>query len=511
MRAPRSLATQAVISPLVLGTLLATRGERRLVRATPATAVLLDSRGVASYLPFAWPGAALGAGAILGADWTGVTGSVARVGIPPRELRAVRIPAARRAVPVPAELRDLPAAVEVAPSAIVEAPHTAMDSVIAVTLAPEDGATIAYVLATEASDGGGGIIALDLATRAVLWHRADACGLGVPVAIAVAHETVMCATRRASPTGSAPQAVVRATTRSGLPSWEWTGEHADVLQAAGSVVVASGADRAVVLDAATGLPRGSFASDDGGPPRVIAVAARHSVTYVIAAERGQLVARVATVAMTPVWSLAVGGVVQTLAPSDHGMLVALEDGDAFRVEVDTARVTPIAGLDLEWGTTGELIAGTTLGGPIPGAPLPPPAAPRLPRGPRALVKMARRAPPPPTDVAAVWTPRPLPTPLGQAWHLALYEPSGEFRVRNEYPIFPPISPSRLRASGTAPLVVVSGPEQREALVIDPRTGDPLRRATLSVDATPAITGGLLIHDRPVAFAVYARPLRVALF
>ena len=52
---------------------------------------------------------------------------------------------------------------------------------------------------------------------------------------------------------------------------------------------------------------------------------------------------------------------------------------------------------------------------------------------------------------------------------------------------------------------------REVLVIDPRTGDPLRRVVLPADAPAGALFSTIVDGSPVAGVVLAGPLRVALY
>jgi hypothetical protein len=49
------------------------------------------------------------------------------------------------------------------------------------------------------------------------------------------------------------------------------------------------------------------------------------------------------------------------------------------------------------------------------------------------------------------------------------------------------------------------------VVLDPRTGDPLRRVRLPDDAPPGAVFGTVVGGSPVAGALLASPLRVVLF
>ncbi len=515
VRASRDLVTRETVSSLVLGELVAERADGRLVRASAGAAVLLDARGARGYFAFGWSGAALGDRALIAARWSGSAGnSATRLALPPpadRLARAPRVASSRTSVIVPAELRDLPAARDVAPGAVIAGGGAADYAVAAIAhTASAPGQVFAATLAEAPDDRRhGGVVGIDLEAKAV-WHRADGCGLGTPVGLAAARTVVVCAAQ------SVAGGSVRASELDGEPLWEWPSAQVDGVQAVGDAVVVRVADRAVVLDAATGRVRGSVTSDDGQPARAVAVEVAGlpglpSGTFVVTAEHGRLIARVPTAGLLPLWALAIDGSVAALAPLPGAVLVALDDGDAFRIDVATGAVTPLAGLGLAWTTTGDLIAGAAPGGPIPGDPssvqASEPGAPPKRRG-------GRRVPPPPAvevERPAMATPRAAPPPLGDAWHLALYTATGALRARNEYPVFPPIEPGTVRGAGASPLVVVTGPARREVLVIDPATGDPLRRVRLPDDAVPSGVGGAVVNGVPVGFVVVARPLRVVTF
>jgi hypothetical protein len=108
------------------------------------------------------------------------------------------------------------------------------------------------------------------------------------------------------------------------------------------------------------------------------------------------------------------------------------------------------------------------------------------------------------------TPIEPPPPLGDAWQLTLFEPTGGLRARNDYAVAAPAVPSARGPAGS-PLVVAYGPGLREIMVIDPRTGDPLRRVRLPDDAAPGAVFGTMVAGAPVAGALLAAPLRVVLF
>jgi hypothetical protein len=249
---------------------------------------------------------------------------------------------------------------------------------------------------------------------------------------------------------------------------------------------------------------GHLASDDGDAVRV-AVVAVGGATLVISAEHGRVVARLG-IGFWPVWSIAVAGVVRALAPSGDGVLVALEDGDAYRIDARTAAVVALPGLGLAWRAAGDVVTGATRGGPIPGPapPPPPPTLTQLLRRPLQILRAEIDTPPP------ISTPiKPVP-PLGDSWQLTLYELDGGLRARSDYALAAPVAPARRGAPGS-PLAVVYGADQREICVLDPRTGDPLRRVALPDDAAPGQVFVTVVDGAPVAGALLASPLRVVLF
>lgn len=504
-RWPRDLAGEPEALALPpLGELIASRGDRRLVRATERTAVLLDAAGVAAHLPFAWRGGAIGERALLAASWTGSAGeTVHRLGLPARApRRPLRLP---RAAPValPAELRDLPAPARLEDAAAIPKPDTAMYGLAGAALDPELPARL-YALTLEretADDRAAGVAAIDLGARAWRWQRGDGCGPGVPVALAVARGAVVCGARTAAP----PSATVTATSPDGAALWQWEGDNLDHLQAAGSTVLIHDAGRLLILDAGTGHLRGRLAGDDGAPMRA-AVLALGETTYTVTYERGRLVLRLPAAGLLPVWSLAVDGAVRAISPSLDGVLVELDDGDAYRVDLRTAAVTPLPGLGLVWAAPGDLVTGHTAGGPIPGPPAPPPKPPKPGARPAPILEAD-------DDRPAMWTPIPVGPPLGDSFQLTLYEPTGGLRARNDYALAPPVVAAFARGPAGSPLVLASGPGLRELLVLDPRSGAPLRRVQLppAEDAAARLVFGTVVDGTPVAGALLPSPLRAVLF
>ena len=490
-RWPRDLsaAGEGLALP-ILGELLDARGARRLVRATPLTAVVLDRTGVIAYVPLASSHAVLGNTAI-------VASGARRISIPPRPDRVVRIPPRRAGVALAAELRDLPAVAEITGTPI-EKPDTGKSGVTGIAIDPREPTAI-YTAALETETSAPSPIArADLSTRSWTWQRTDGCGPGRAIGLVLADGIVACATQGL-------EATIRATGRDGTQTWERTLDRIDAIDAAGSAVLAYHADRLTVLDAQTGSIVGRIASPDGARVRAAAittpVGTEHQ-TWLVTYERGRLIARIPNASLVAVWSLAVDGVVASLAASGEGVLVSLDDGDAYRVDLATAAITPLPGLGLVWRAAGELVTGETVGGVMPGIPVGPPPV-RVPLRPGQFDPTGRNP-----EAPDLWIPIPAPPPLGDSWQYTLYERTGALRARNDYGLAAPVSVSPARGPAGSPLVVASGPAQREVLVLDPRTGNPLRRVVLPGQG---FVFGTLVDGSPVAGAVLAAPLRIIVF
>jgi hypothetical protein len=206
------------------------------------------------------------------------------------------------------------------------------------------------------------------------------------------------------------------------------------------------------------------------------------------------------------WSIEIAGVVQALTASGDGVLVTLEDGDAYRIDARSAAITALPGLGLRWHADGDLVAGHTAGGPIPGPPPPPrpPTVGQLLRRPLQLLRLEIDRPPMSTPI------QPSPS-LGDSWQLTLYEPTGGLRARNDYALPQPIALPARRGPAGSPIIVACGPGLRELVVLDARTGDPLRRVQLPEAAAPAAMFGTVVDGSPVAGVVLGSPLRVVLF
>lgn len=492
-RYDRTLATGAPLALPPLGELIAARGDRRLVRATPLTAALLDRDGVRAYVAFAAIDGVLGDRALLATSWTGSPGeTVHRFALPARVHRTLRLPARHPGVALDAELRDLPPLRPLALAGAATLADTATRGVAGYAIDPADGAAL-YAIALDRDHAA--VARADLAGKRWLWQRTDGCATGQPLALAVARDVVVCATR-------GTPSIVRATSRDGAPRWQHVATGVDAIAAAGDAVVLYDADRLTVLDAGDGHVLARLASDDTAAMRA-ALVATPGATLLFTAEHGRVVARLAR-GLWPLWSVEVAGAVRALSASGDGVLVALEDGDAYRLDAQGA-ITALPGLGLAWYADGDVVAGTTRGGPIPG-PTPPPAAPtaaQIFRRPLQILKVEIQTPPP------MSTPIPPPPPLGDSWQLALFELTGGVRARNDYALPAPVSAPAPRGPAGSPLVIAYA--AGEAIVLDPRTGDPLRRVQLPDDAAPGAVFGTIVDGSPVAGALLGAPLRVVPF
>src|SRR6185503_254225 len=178
-------------------------------------------------------------------------------------------------------------------------------------------------------------------SRTWSWFRNDGCGTGTPVALAAGRDLVACAAR------SSKGATVHATTRDGAPLWQWRGDNVDAIAIAADVVIVFDADRLHVLDGRDGAVLATYSSDDGAAMRAAALDV-DGMAMVVVFQRGLVMARLPRVEMVPAWTLAVHGVVRSLSPAGAGVLVALEDGDAYRVDARSGATVALAGLHLMW-------------------------------------------------------------------------------------------------------------------------------------------------------------------
>ncbi|MEJ7604095.1 MAG: hypothetical protein WKG01_39885, partial [Kofleriaceae bacterium] len=252
---------------------------------------------------------------------------------------------------MPAELRDLPDHTPLDLRTAIAKPDTGMLAVDAIELDPA-APTRLYAVTRERPGAPGVVAAAELAKRSWLWQRGDGCGTGTPIGLAVGRDVILCAAGGAS--SALEGATITASSPDGAARWEWETDQLDAVTAAGDVVLGFAADRVFVLDASTGKLRGTLASGDGAAMRAAAVTLG-AVTVLVTYERGRLVVRSPHTSLLALWSLAVDGVVAAISPSLGGVLVELDDGDAFRIDLATGQALPLPGLGLAWHATGDLV------------------------------------------------------------------------------------------------------------------------------------------------------------
>jgi hypothetical protein len=445
---PRArLEPAAAVDLPPLGALLAKRGDRRLIAAGDDRAVLLDRAGVRAYLALHAAGAVLGDRAIVAASWTGSPAeTVRRVAIPPRYRPRLRLAPAQHAV-VPAELRDLPE-VRAAGAAIVN-PIDVAGAVAAVAVDPRDASSL--VVVTTEPDGGAAVWTLDLAHRRWSPHDQTCHASGPFAALAFAADVRLCSTD-----GDRPS--VMATRRDGSRAWDLDVPGLDGIDAAGDTAIAIAGARASVLDAASGELRATLASDDGDRVRAAVIEAGGE-TLVVAAERGRIVAHVPRLGMLPRWSIVVRGEVARLQPSDDGVLVALADGDTYRLDGETGHAAAIATTSPTATADHDLVLATD------------------------------------EDAGA--------------WQLSLFARGGGLRARNDYALpITTVAPGSRGPAGS-PLVWRFSRDGKDlALVLDPRTGDP--QAVIDVGGAGMVFSSI-VAGKPIAGAILPSPLRVVFF
>jgi hypothetical protein len=493
-----------------LGALVATRGDKRLVRATEDYAVLLDKQGVAAFLPLRSRSAALGERAIVAP--LEQSRSVYRFAIPERIAHAPRILAPSKPVALAAELRDTPTA-----TPIVTTFETGLfdldlrgSAAAGVAFAPTDPATLFVVTPSGESERGNGLLAFDLRTKKERWRTLDTCGDGDFPAIAVTHDLVVCGNAfgdvdRVRPAGMA----VTAYSHEGHEIWWWKATAAVLLGASGDLVMVSDGHAAYILDAANGRVLFEL------PTHLVeAVPDPQWGTVIISAERDRLVARTERAGFLPMWSLAVDGSVLRLERSGESVLVTLADGDAYLVRAATGAITPLPAIGQEWYAFDDELASLAPSSPafrdvpLRAAPIvtPKPASPK-----RAKADSDEPLPP------RLWEPIPVPTDgLTETGQLTFYDATGAIRARNDYLMAGYSANHRdrrlqlyKRGAPGSPFVISGGPEGGSLLVLDPTTGEPVRHVVL--DRGWNVPFSTIVDGAPITGAVAVYPLRVSLF
>ncbi|MFN0246083.1 MAG: PQQ-binding-like beta-propeller repeat protein [Kofleriaceae bacterium] len=499
----RDLVESRALVAAPLGELISRRGDRRLVRATASTMVVLDRDGVAAYVALGTQSAVLGDTAVVGASYTGSrANTIVRFALPPRYPRTLRVSLPSKGIAVPTELRDLPSAPMVLVVGAIAKPDTGKDRVGPVAIDPA-APNVVYTVASETpldDETAQTVAAFDIAKKAWIWERSDACGPGVVKALAVTAQLVVCGTQGERP----GTALVRATSRDGVARWEWEGDGVDTIIASKSLLLVTSGDRAYVLDE-NGRRRLVLATKGGALPAAF-VDTQAWGPLVIAAQHGRLVARAANLDMRPIWTLGIDGVVTSVIAAGDGVLVQLEDGDAYRIAAQDGAITGVAGIGLVWYASGDLLAGLTAGGALFGEQVPvKPAVARAIHG--AGHKLLAPEDP---ELPDLWTPIPLPPVVGAGQQLTIYEPDGGVRVRAEYEELGTATWQPRGPTGSEIVLLGSAPpgELQRLLLVDPHTGSPTRSYSLSGGEAAFST---IVNGSRVAGIMIDKPLRVILF
>jgi hypothetical protein len=467
-RRDRALGPATVISGARLAGLVAARGDRRLVRSRGPRLALIDGRGAVTTLaaPVGVGLAVLGDRAIVSGPWRGIrtlADDLRRFALPgPFDggRDAPLWPAVALDDADLAQHLDLPAPRAIEDTTAVAQPGVGMHAVGAVVVDPDDPAQL-YAVPLEDNPSvrtGAGLSAFDLRARRWRWHRADGCPPGTPSSIGFTGDAIVCAAE----VEMAHRGAVRATRRSdGAPLWEWTGRTVSEVDAAGGAVAILSGGRVFVLDAATGAELDRFAADDGWLPRLAVVRAR-GATLIVTAERGQVVARIAGLAL-PAWAVQVRGLVTGLVPAGDRVAVSLDSGELYLLDAATGAGQPLGGLGSPWLALGA-----------------------------DLFVLQRQ------------------DNLRREWRLTGYSADGVRRFRDALDLPGPWLLSSAR-SARAALPLAWGPALRNAALVEPRTGALLGLFALPARAVGGLVFATIVDGAPVAGAVLSHPLAVVTF
>ena len=169
--------------------------------------------------------------------------------------------------------------------------------------------------------------------------------------------------------------------------------------------------------------------------------ARGAETWLASYEHGAIVIRLPLAGMLPIAAIAVTGVVRALAPSRDGLVVELEDGDGYRVELRGPHAFAIPALGVTFRASGELVTGDGPGGPLYALARPAPIV-------RAPLPVIPHPATPPVEGAPLSTPIPPPPIIGNAWQYALFALDGGLVARSDYALAAPVVP--LASTARAP-------------------------------------------------------------
>lgn len=374
----RRLGNVRSLEPARVGRMLAKRGARRIVARGDGGIVLLDEHGARALSePHGAARIALGDRYLLGGPWAlparTHASRLTRYLLPSPDLGAAPVaPVGDIMIGDPPRI-DLPMPTPLPPG-------IALDGVGAWTVGAaildgtDPGRIYAHVLEDRPSETrGAGIAAFDLGIAGGgtwTWHNALACPPGMATGLAATARVVVCGARQLTAGTGAVRAVDR---RDGRRLWEWHGVTVDgvlaasrlgashegdfaVPDAADTIVVLDGA-RAVFLDPATGAELVSWRASDGWYPRLALVRLPGDV-IVASYEHGHIVLRSAAIAMRPIRSIAVNGVLIGLFAVGDRVAATLSDGTAYLIDTRGVAVAA-AGLAPGWDVTGDRAATTT--------------------------------------------------------------------------------------------------------------------------------------------------------
>jgi len=462
-RRTRALADPQMISDAKVGAFVASRGERRLVRARGGGLVLIDhDTATPIAAPLGVGRAVLGDHFIVSGPWRGIRtdrDTLRRYGIPriTHEEQTSTAP-----IPVDDPTRydhpDLPPETKIDEAAAIAWTNVGTYHVATATLDPSDASRL-YALPMEQRPTqtlGAGVAALDLRARRWLWHRPDACPPGTPIAIAIAPngDAVACAAR-----ASAGNSGVRATRRAdGAPLWDWRGP-VDAIAGGGDTIAIVSASRVILLDGATGRERERFGADDGWMPRLAL-----TDHVLIDAERGAVVGRdLAT--LLPRWAVRVRGAVTSIALAGDRVAIMLGDGELYLIDPATGAARAAGGWSEGWRAPG--------GGD--------------------LVVVA-------TKDAAL-----------REWRVAGFGTDGVARFRTALTVEPDWQLGARGRSRGADLPVAYGPVLRHVALVEPVKGALRGLFTLPDRSVPGLVFSTVVDGKPVSGAVLSHPLAVVTF
>ncbi len=355
------------------GRMLAMFGDVALVQTSPRTAMLLDATLHSVWFELSGQSAAIGNKFAVAGNGVGNMGeSLYRYALPmpPRDggLLPVSAPLVapvptRRAAPgyVAAELRDLPPAVPLSVDHAITAVGEATHWVGAALIDPAHPAQVYVVTLAQApsNERHAGISLLDLGSKQWRWHAHDGCGVGAPLAIAKSASTLVCASQGNGATGAA----VTATDALGNARWQWHGATIDAVTAKGRAVMLHHGHSVAILDDTLGELRGELSLLPSTPARAVLVAAADdagAAPWLVAVQGNRVVVHTIAAGLLPLWAVQVNGVVDTLQAFGSSVVVSLEDGDSYVVDLATAAIRAVPTVNDRVMVAGDLLSSERL-------------------------------------------------------------------------------------------------------------------------------------------------------